>query len=72
MNGTIKRIVPERGFGFISESHTGQEFFFHRTGVELPDIFENLREGFAVTFEEGASKGKGPRAERVQAVRGNR
>jgi CspA family cold shock protein len=64
-NGTIKRIVSDKGFGFIAASD-GQEYFFHRsacTGV----AFESLREGQAVTFEQGQGP-KGPRAENVKPV----
>jgi len=64
-NGTIKRIVSDKGFGFIAASD-GQEYFFHRsscTGI----AFESLREGQAVTFEQGQGP-KGPRAENVKPV----
>ena len=40
-NGTIKKIVSERGFGFIAGSD-GEEYFFHRDGV---DNFDSLRGG---------------------------
>src|SRR5438445_302037 len=30
--GTIKKIVADRGFGFIA-SEGGKEYFFHRSGV---------------------------------------
>jgi CspA family cold shock protein len=62
-NGTIKRLVHDKGFGFIAESG-GPEYFFHRsacTGIN----FDDLREGQAVTFEKGQGP-KGPRAENVQ------
>ena len=31
--GTIKRLVRDRGFGFIRDEG-GQEWFFHRSGVQ--------------------------------------
>lgn len=61
--GTIKRLVSDKGFGFVA-AQDGTEYFFHQsacTGVR----FNELREGQAVTFEAGQGP-KGPRAERVQ------
>ncbi len=43
MQGIIKRIARDRGFGFIRCSD-GQEVFFHRTGLQQI-AFEDLREG---------------------------
>ncbi|MBN2476000.1 MAG: cold shock domain-containing protein [Pirellulales bacterium] len=59
--GTIKKLVSERGFGFI-EGERG-EIFFHHSSVEGTP-FESLREGQAVTYTEGRGP-KGPRAETV-------
>ena len=56
--GTIKRIVRDRGFGFIRDDG-GQEWFFHRSSVE--GSFDQLNEGQRVSFDEEPS-GKGPRA----------
>ena len=63
MNGTVKRLVTDKGFGFVAASD-GQESFFHHTSC--PDgQFQELREGQAVTFETGQGP-KGPRAENVR------
>jgi CspA family cold shock protein len=59
-NGTIKKIVADRGFGFITAAD-GKEYFFHRSSIES---FDSLRGGESVTFEVGEGP-KGPRAERV-------
>lgn len=60
-HGTIKRLVKDKGFGFIGDS-TGMEYFFHSSACAFD--FETVREGEAVTFT--ASSGpKGPRAEGV-------
>ncbi len=58
-SGTIKRIVRERGFGFLRDE-LGQDWFFHRSSLEGTD-FDKLAEGQRVSFEEEASP-KGPRA----------
>jgi len=63
--GTIKRLVRDRGFGFIRDEG-GQEFFFHRSAVrDVP--FEELSEGQRVEFEDEPS-GKGPRAANIRPV----
>ena len=64
MQGTIKRLIRDRGFGFI-RSADGQEVFFHRSTLKNLN-FDNLREGEQVEFEveQGA---KGPRATNVRA-----
>ena len=63
MSGTIKRLVREKGFGFI-QATDGQEYFFHRTALQGND-FDTLREGQAVTFDVEKSP-KGPRATNVR------
>jgi cold shock protein len=63
-NGTIKKIVPDRGFGFIA-ADDGKEYFFHRSEAEAS--FDSLRGGEGVTFQVEASP-KGPRASRVRLV----
>lgn len=62
-NGTIKKLVSERGFGFIA-AEDGKEYFFHRDGM---DSFDSLQGGESVTFEIEASP-KGPRANQVKLV----
>jgi CspA family cold shock protein len=62
VKGTIKRLVSDKGFGFVA-AQDGTEYFFHQsacTGVR----FDELREGQSVSFEKGQGP-KGPRAERV-------
>ena len=62
--GTVKKIIADRGFGFI-RGEDGREIFFHRTCLQgLP--FETLKEGQAVDFDiEEATRG--PRANNVRA-----
>jgi cold shock protein len=61
-SGTIKRLVRDRGFGFIRDDG-GQEWFFHRSSVQ--GSFDQLNEGQRVSFEEEPSA-KGPRAGNVR------
>jgi CspA family cold shock protein len=62
--GTIKKLVAERGFGFIA-AEDGKEFFFHRSGTE--GDFDSLQGGEKVSFEIEASP-KGPRAKGVRTL----
>ncbi len=65
LNGTIKRLMGDKGFGFVA-AEDGNEYFFHQSacnGVE----FHELREDQAVTFDAGEGP-KGPRAENVTVV----
>ncbi len=62
-NGTVKRLVGDKGFGFI-EAADGSEYFFHQSACAE---FDSLREGQSVTFEKGQGP-KGPRAENVRVA----
>jgi cold shock protein len=62
--GKIKKLIVEKGFGFI-EGERG-ELFFHRSEVKGTP-FESLREGQVVSFTEGRGP-KGARAEGVTVV----
>ena len=62
--GTIKKLISEKGFGFIKGERS--EIFFHRSAVEGAS-FDELREGQAVEYQEGQGP-KGPKAENVRPV----
>ena len=55
--GAIKRIVSDKGFGFISAEGMEKDLFFHSNA--LVDVsFDELKEGDAVSFEtEESPKG---------------
>ena len=63
-HGKIKKLVSERGFGFIEGERS--ELFFHHSSVQGTP-FEALREGQVVDYTEGRGP-KGPRAESVSVV----
>ena len=65
-NGTIKKVVSDRGFGFIA-AEDGKEYFFHRSGVQPSLDFDRLAGGERVSFEIEQSP-KGDRATNVQAA----
>lgn len=60
--GTIRRLLEQRGFGFI-ETESGHYIFFHCSDV-LHVPFEVLQEGQMVEFTLVATR-QGPRARHV-------
>ncbi len=64
--GTIKKLVADRGFGFIA-AEDGKEYFFHRGGLQAPLDFDRLSGGERVSFDVETTP-KGPRAVRVTAA----
>ena len=63
VNGIVKRLVSDKGFGFIA-ADDGSEYFFHQSACATTS-FDELREGQAVTFDRGQGP-KGPRGENVR------
>jgi CspA family cold shock protein len=63
--GRIKKMVRDRGFGFI-RGDDGKEVFFHRSGLNAAE-YDSLNEGDAVEYvvQEGP---RGARAENVKGV----
>lgn len=64
--GTIKKIVADRGFGFIT-AEDAKEYFFHRGALDQSIDFDRLVGGERVTFEIETSP-KGPRAAQVRSA----
>lgn len=64
--GSIKRIIGDRGFGFIV-AEDEKEYFFHRDGLDATLDFDRLVGGEKVEFDVQDSP-KGPRAVRVRAA----
>ena len=55
-HGTVKRLLLEKGYGFI----TGPDgdVFMHRSGSS-PEVFDGLLEGVAVSYiSQSSNKGK--------------
>ena len=66
--GRIKKIVHDRGFGFV-RADDGNDIFFHRTELTTVD-FDSLEEGQAVHFEV-VNTPKGPRARNLTTADGD-
>jgi cold shock protein len=64
--GRIKKVVSDRGFGFITADDS-KDYFFHRDGLDRSLDFDRLVGGEAVTFEIESSP-KGARARNVRAA----
>jgi cold shock protein len=64
VTGTIKRLVSDKGFGFVV-GPDGNEYFFHQSACD--GQFDQMHEGQSVEFAMGQGP-KGPRAENVRAV----
>ena len=62
--GTVKRVISERGFGFIA-APDGKEYFFHKDGLTDSLDFDRLSGGEAVSFEVQT----GPKGDRAIQVR---
>jgi CspA family cold shock protein len=64
--GTIKKLVSDRGFGFINAEAGKDDLFFHNSEVQ-GGAFDSLQEGQTVDYEVGQGK-KGPCATAVRPV----
>ena len=62
--GTIRRLITDRGFGFI-RTGDGKDLFFHRNDLEGVD-YTSLREGQEVEFEVGKGRDGRPQAIKVR------
>ena len=60
--GTIRRLMTDRGYGFIKPEQ-GEELFFHRSKLQGVD-YSSLREGQEVEFKVG--QGRNGRSEAVE------
>ena len=64
MQGTVKKIITDKNFGFISQEGVDKDVFFHADKLEGISM-EDLNEGDAVTFETEEGD-KGPSAINVK------
>ena len=62
--GTIRRLIADRGFGFI-KTEQEEDLFFHATEVQGVN-FNSLIEGKEVEFEPGRGRDGRPQAVRVR------
>jgi CspA family cold shock protein len=65
LKGKIRKLIRDRGFGFITVED-GKDVFFHRTALAEGD-FDALVEGTSVEFDKQMEP-KGPQAVNVRVV----
>lgn len=66
MEGTIKKLDKEKGFGFITPTGGDKDVFLHRSALVDVD-FNNLQVGDKVTFDK-QDDARGPKAGNVTLV----
>lgn len=64
MNGSIKKKMDGKNFGFITPEEGDKDLFFHASNLVDVD-FDDINEGDAVTFDVEEAE-KGPAAVNVQ------
>lgn len=60
--GIVKKLVTDKGFGFLTVEGRGKDLFFHATGMVEGSDFKSLSEGQEVSFEDIVNTGKGDSA----------
>ena len=65
--GKIKRLITDRGFGFI-RTEQGGDLFFHRNQLQGVD-YDSLSKGQQVEFEVGQGRDGRPLATKVRLPR---
>lgn len=66
MKGTITRLIPNQGFGFV-RGEDGQSRFFHVRQMERSRDFDTLREGQTLEFDTIEAQ-EGPRCVNIKIV----
>jgi len=61
VTGTIKKLMRDKGFGFIVPDDGSDDVFFHRSRLGPNMQFDDLREGDQVQFQVRPGE-KGPQA----------
>ncbi len=59
MTGTVKKLVRQKGFGFIVPVDGSDEVFFHRGSLAPRGQFDDINEGDSVQFQTRKGE-KGP------------
>jgi CspA family cold shock protein len=65
--GQIKRLVRDRGFGFIRPEGASEDIFFHSSSLQS-GVFDQLSEGQNVEFDKEADP-RDPQRSRATNVR---
>jgi CspA family cold shock protein len=70
MQGTVVRMIRDRGFGFV-RCEDGTEVFFHHSALPR-GVFDTIQEGQEMEFDiENDVRGRGQRATNVELINNN-
>ena len=64
MTGTVKKIIKQKGFGFITPDDGGKDLFAHFSAIQASG-FKTLKENQRVTFDVTT----GPKGEQATNIR---
>ena len=64
--GTVKWLIEDKGYGFISTDEGGEDLFVHHTGI-AGNGFKSLDEGAKVSYEATQGR-KGLQADNVSRL----
>jgi len=70
-NGKVKKVVPQKGYGFIRSDSDGREYFFHQSDFvgHWNDLeIDSVEMEVPVSFEINPNSPKGPRAQNVHRL----
>lgn len=59
MTGTVKKVIRDKGYGFIVPDDGSEDVFFHRSSTAPRVSFEDIAEGNSVQFQVRRGE-KGP------------
>jgi CspA family cold shock protein len=62
--GTIKKLIKDKGYGFI-QTEEGKDLFFHQSQLQGLE-YSSLNEGQQVEYEAGTGRGGRPEAAKVK------
>jgi cold shock CspA family protein len=65
MQGVVKRVEVERGFGFITSPDHPTDLFFHVSAVDRGITWDEQMTGLRVVFDIEDWHPRGPRAVRI-------
>jgi CspA family cold shock protein len=65
--GVVKKVITDRGFGFIKPDDGGPDTYVHASGLRARGTFDDLQEGERVEFEMGTDP-RNPNEERAVDV----
>jgi len=68
LRGKVKKVIADRGFGFIRPADNGPDVFFHCTALPVKSDIDTLEEGVAVDYETEQTNDGKIRASRVCPV----